>query len=419
MSLERPRIGYISDERFPSRWTDTQQIMKTAAALAAEGADVEVILPRPARFFLASAAARRAALEQHYGIDVRFRLTQIPTVPASRLRIEKLVHGLAAPVYSAAAGHDVIYTRNLLPVLLGLAAGRSVVFESHRVLRRHYPMVYRCIHAVRHHPRFLGVVTNAGMIASAFHEMGFPAERVTVAHNCFDPKDLEPRLGREEARRRLRIPGDARIVCYAGHIQRRKGIETVVALASRTPEVQYLICGGFPADVAEARRLADAAGAHNLRFTGWIDVPDLAVYLYAADVLLIPPAKAPLEQYGNTVLPIKTYNYLAAGRVIVAPRLPDVVEVLHDGENALLATPDAPDEAAAVIRRALNDPALADRLGARAARDAARYTWRGRARHILDFIRQRLAATAMPAMSDVRRQREDEKGTSLSKARAP
>jgi glycosyltransferase involved in cell wall biosynthesis len=416
MSLERPRIGYISDERFPSRWTDTQQIMKTAAAMAAEGADVEVIIPRTARLFFASAPARRAALEQYYGIDARFSLTQIPTIPASRLRLEKLVHGVVAPLYSAAAGHDVIYTRNLLPVLLGLAAGRPVVFESHRVLERHYPFVHRCIRAVHQHPRFLGVVTNARMIATAFQDMGFEAERVTVAHNCFDPNDLEPRLTREEARDRLHIPGSEKIVCYAGHIQRRKGIETVVALASRTPEIQYVICGGFPADVAEARRLADGAGAHNLRFTGWIDVRDLAVYLYAADVLLIPPAKAPLEQFGNTVLPIKTYSYLAAGRVIVAPRLPDLVEVLHDGENALLATPDAPDEAAAVVRRAFADADLAARLGARAAIDSARYTWRGRARHILDFIRQRLATTTMPKGQP---QPQDDRDTSVSRARAP
>jgi glycosyltransferase involved in cell wall biosynthesis len=415
MNLDRPRIGYISDERFPSRWTDTQQIMKTASAMAAEGADVEVILPRLASAWLASAAARRATLEQHYGIEARFDLTQIPLIPASRLRVEKLVHGLAAPLYSALARHDVIYTRNLLPVLVGLAAGRAVVFESHRVLRVHYPMVYRCIKAVRSHPRFLGVVTNAGLIASAFHDMGFEPERVTVAHNCFDPSDLQPRLGKDEARRRLGIDPAARVVCYAGHIQRRKGIETVVALASRTPELQYVICGGFPADVAEAQRLADEAGARNLRFTGWIDVPALAIYLYAADVLLIPPARAPLQQYGNTVLPIKTYNYLAAGRVIVAPRLPDVVEVLRDGENALLATPDAPDEAAAVVRRAVSDPDLAARLGARAAADSARYTWRERARHIMEFIRQRLAATEHPS----RQAQDDDPGTSLSKARAP
>jgi glycosyltransferase involved in cell wall biosynthesis len=250
---------------------------------------------------------------------------------------------------------------------------------------------------VRNHPRFLGVVTNAGMIASAFHDMGFLPERVTIAHNSFDPGDLEPRLSKQEARLRLGLPVLAKIVCYAGHIQRRKGIETVVALASRTPEIEYLICGGFPADVADAQRLAAAAGARNLRFAGWIDVRALAVYLYAADVLLIPPARAPLEQYGNTVLPMKTYSYLAAGRVIVAPRLPDVMEVLRDGDNALLATPDAPDEGAAVIRRAVTDVDLAARLGARAVLDSARYTWRERARHILDFIGRRLAATATTA----------------------
>ena len=95
---------------------------------------------------------------------------------------------------------------------------------------------------------------------------------------------------------------------------------------------------------------------------------------------------------GSTVLPIKTYSYLAAGRVIVAPRLPDVVEVLRDGDNALLVTPDDLDQAVAVVRRAVGEPGLAQRLGARAAADAPLYTWQARAALIHQFMKQRLQA---------------------------
>src|SRR5450759_3951103 len=158
---------------------------------------------------------------------------------------------------------------------------------------------------------------------------------------------MEPRLDKGEARRQIGMAGPEPIVCYAGHIQQRKGIDMVIDLAARLPETRFLICGGFPEDVANAERLAAERGAKNMRFTGWIDVAKLAPYLYAADVLLVPPARAPLERYGNAVLPIKTYTYLSAGRVIVAPRLPDVEEVLQDGENALLVTPEQPEEAVA------------------------------------------------------------------------
>jgi glycosyltransferase involved in cell wall biosynthesis len=390
--VTEPRIAIINDDRYPSRWTNTQQTIKTASALVAGGSNIEVVLPRMWDVMFTSNDKRRKLLEEYYGVPGGFGLTQIPSVPPSPLRIEKAVHGVLAPIYSVIAGHDVVYSRNILPLMLALAAGKSVVFESHRVLREHYPVTYRAVKAVMRHPRFLGVVTNAAMIADSFVEMGFAPERVAIAHNCFDPADMQPRLSKAEARLRLGLPATDKIVCYSGHIQKSKGIGMIVAMAAKTPELHYLICGGFPADVEAAKKLAREAGAPNMTFTGWIDVHKLSAYLYAADVLLIPPTSAPLQRHGNTVMPIKTYTYLAAGRTIVAPRQDDVREVLHDGENCLLVTPDQLDEAVATVRRAVTEPGLAERLGAQAAQDSQLYTWEARAKLIRDFIMDRLAA---------------------------
>jgi glycosyltransferase involved in cell wall biosynthesis len=182
-------------------------------------------------------------------------------------------------------------------------------------------------------------------------------------------------------------------------------------MAARSPELQYLICGGYPEDVAAAKQLAAAAGATNLTFTGWIDVHALAPYLYASDVLLIPPTSAPLQKHGNTVMPIKTYTYLAAGRVIVGPKQEDVREVLHDGENCLLVEPDQLDAAVATVRDAFADPARMERIGTQAERDSALYTWEARARLIHDFIKSRLAAGATS--------RADRRGSAAPTAPAP
>lgn len=395
-----PRIGFINDDVYPSRWTNTQQTIKTAAALAHDGADVELVLRRPWNVIFEGHERRRQRLEDYYGVNAGFALTQIPGLPRSFLRLDEALHGVVAPIYSLWAGHDVVYSRKIVPLAMALATGKYVVFESHRLLREHYPMAHRAVQLLMMQPRFLGVVTNAQMIADAFIEMGFPADAVAVAHNCYDPADMEPVLDKAEARRQVGVRPDARIVCYAGHIQKRKGIETVVAMAAKAPELEFLICGGFPHDIAEAQALAASYGAGNLHFTGWVDVRRLSVYLYAADVLLIPPTAAPLRQYGNTVLPIKTYTYLAAGRPILAPRQDDIVEVLRHGSNSWLVPADDVDEAVGGLRRLFDDLALAARLAARARSDARQYTWDNRARVIRAFIRQRLEAVARPRPAD-------------------
>ena len=123
----------------------------------------------------------------------------------------------------------------------------------------------------------------------------------------------------------------------------------------------------------------------------WQGPAALPAWLHAADVLLIPPSRAPLEQYRNCVLPLKLFAYLAAGRPILAPEAPDTAELLRDGENALLVPPGDPAAAAAALDR-LREPGLAARLGAAAAALATELTWDKRAEKIEAFLAARLSA---------------------------
>ena len=123
----------------------------------------------------------------------------------------------------------------------------------------------------------------------------------------------------------------------------------------------------------------------------WLPTGQTIPYLYAADVLLIPPTSGPLQQVGNTVLPIKTFIYMAAGRAILAPRTPDVRELLRNDENAALVPPDDLEAALRQLRRLLDDPPLRERLGKAAQHDVADLTWGRRAGRVLRFLRERLA----------------------------
>ena len=70
-----------------------------------------------------------------------------------------------------------------------------------------------------------------------------------------------------------------------------------------------------------------------------------------ADVLVMPHTSTPVsERYAS---PLKLFEYMAAGKAIVASRLPSLGEVLTDEVNALLVTPGDAD-------------ALADELAAQA-----------------------------------------------------
>ena len=140
MSESYPRIGIISDERFPSHHTDTQQIVKNASALARTGLSVELIVPRRTGRLTWSRQRRLDELTDYYNLEDADFVREIMTLPAGDIRPPvKLSHGLAAPVYAAAQRFDVAHTRNLLPALACFSLGLKLVVETYRTWGDSHP----------------------------------------------------------------------------------------------------------------------------------------------------------------------------------------------------------------------------------------------------------------------------------------
>ena len=99
--------------------------------------------------------------------------------------------------------------------------------------------------------------------------------------------------------------------------------------------------------------------------------------LRRASVLALPnPASAISTRFTS---PLKLFEYLAAGRAIVASDLPSIREILHNEADALLVPPGDASALAGAIRRLLDDPALAARLARAAFEAAPQYSWDRRA----------------------------------------
>src|SRR5262249_26827221 len=131
----------------------------------------------------------------------------------------------------------------------------------------------------------------------------------------------------------------------------------------------------------------------NVRIVPWQQQPDaLARYIFAADVLLIPPSLKPLAEFGSTVIPLKLYLYMGSGRPILAGDTPDVREILEDGRNALLSRPDCVDALVAGIRALTGDVSLARRIGAASLADSRNFTWSARAGKIAAILASRLGS---------------------------
>ncbi|MDH4348214.1 MAG: glycosyltransferase, partial [Gemmatimonadota bacterium] len=310
---------------------------------------------------------------------------------------EKWSHALRAARHPAVASADLAYTRNLPSAWALLRAGRRVVYEHFRPWGDQYPPLQPFLRAVLRHHNMAGAIFHSELARQSYLRLGVPEERLLVAHNGWEPSRMEPRLTQSEARERLGLPGDRFTVVYTGRMNARKGLDVLLAGARQAPEMNFVLVGSQGEGPVEA----EARGLTNVRVVPWQRTADLGPWLYAADVLAIPPSLEPLTQHGNTVLPIKLFLYLAAGRALLAPEAPDTAELLTDGVNAALVPAGDAGKMVEKLRTLHHDSGRRDALAAGALATAASLTWDQRAERIDTFLASRLTAQpARPAHPD-------------------
>jgi glycosyltransferase involved in cell wall biosynthesis len=270
------------------------------------------------------------------------------------------------------------------------------VYEHFRPWGDQHPPLQPFLRHILRHPGLVGAVFHSQHALQSYLRLGIPETRLLVAHTGWDPARMEPRLTRAEARAKLGLEPNRFTVVYSGRMNARKGLDIILEAARRAPELVFLLVGSEGEGPVEK----EAGSLANVRVVPWQRFSDLAPWLYASDVLVIPPSLVPLEQHGNTVLPIKVFLYLAAGRVLLAPIAPDTAELLDDGKNAALVPPGDVDATIARLRALAADPAEAERLGQGASITAESLTWDARAGRIADFIARRMSAAETPLPTD-------------------
>ena len=94
-----------------------------------------------------------------------------------------------------------------------------------------------------------------------------------------------------------------------------------------------------------------------------------------ADVAVVP-AEPVSASHGGTGTPLKLFEYMAAGKAIVATDVNQAAEVIKDGHNGLLVQAGDVHGFAEALLTLLDDSVKRGRLGQNARQDALeQYSW--------------------------------------------
>lgn len=186
------------------------------------------------------------------------------------------------------------------------------------------------------------------------------------------------------------MENDKFTVGFLGSLRPWHGVENLIdsfaAMAENHDDCNLLIIGdNRKTDGRLEKRCRDLKIEGKVTFTGAVEYDRVPEMLQQADVLVAPYPG--IENFYFSSL--KIFEYMAAGKAIVASNIGQISSVLTHEKTALLVHPGDTISLRKALEKLRDDPDLRRRLGERAQIEArTRHTWSQRADKILDIIRK-------------------------------
>lgn len=360
-------------------------------ALRAQGHEVQVVAP---------AVSDAGQMGEKVGWVHRLR----SALPRALYELLELTYSLVAYRRLAQAAKafrpDVIYERYNLYLLAGVLLKRRMGIPL--LLEVNAPLVFeRARHSGGLALPWLArwaeglawrsadtVLPVTQVLAGHVRAYGVPDARIAVIPNGINRAHfaVSPAPTFAKAQRGL---ADKLVLGFTGFVRDWHGVDRVIrwmATAAAPGNVQLVIVGDGPVR-QDLESLARQLGlGERVTFTGVIHRDQVPDWVAAFDIAL-QPAVVPYAS------PLKLMEYLVLGKAIIAPRTPNLLEVLRDGENALMFDAAAPAGFEQALSRLCTDEALREKLGAGACATIEQLdlTWNGNARRVVGLASGLLA----------------------------
>lgn len=375
---------FATHSTIPSFTANSVNVMKMSEALAEEGYQV-LLLARDGDKFIDNNDLCNASVFSYYFV------AKIFNIKLCKIKNE-IIYLIWLISYILYRRPSIVYTR--VPYI----AIATCIFRIKTILHCHSPIYKQngikdiISHLTKKYIKLLPksrylikfALVSEGLKKLYESEYFIDSPKLQVISNGVDLKRFEPTLSKEDARLKVNLPLDAKIITYSGQFYEGRGVDFVIRLAGILKEYYFIIVGGQPEEIKEMQKQA----THNVYFIGHIPNGIVPIYLFSADILLLPYQHSLKVfggnvQSGDVIRPLKLFEYMASNRPIVASDLPGLREVL-DCNNSILVSPENISEWIEAINILFNNPDMRNSLSAKAFEDVKQFTCRKIAARIMN-----------------------------------
>lgn len=226
----------------------------------------------------------------------------------------------------------------------------------------HYSMIARLEAQAAKDADAVFTLTNA--LKNELISRGVAAEKIHLLPNGVDSSRFIPKERNNELALKLGIDNKV-VIGFLGSVVQYEGVEYIIQAASILKKKGIhnfaVIIVGDGAVLDNVKSITSDLNMNDyVRFTGRVPHDEIEDYYSVVDICPLPRKGLPVCEM---VSPLKPFEAMAMGKVVVSSDVAALAEIVNDGVTGLLHRKDDPEDLARKIEQLIVDPELRTSLG--------------------------------------------------------
>lgn len=355
---KKNKVNYISELNLPSYSAYSIHVMKMCEAFSKLGFKTNL--------YTISKSEDKKILNS-YNIKHNFNIISVFNNPYNLNFFFRLFF-LSKILLKGFKKNEIFITRSILFGLISTIFRKNIYLELHHEITGLTNYIYKILN-------FFDLLNNLKFIF-LHKKLGelykINKKRFIVLDDAVDIIDFK-----------IKQPKKIKKSCvYLGSFFKGKGVEQIFRLAKKNKKINFHLYGDF-------NQIKDFPKLKNIKYFGHINYSSVPKTLLSYEIALMPyqnkvkgRASIWLEKYMS---PLKMFDYMAAGLIILASDLPVYKHLMKNNYNCKLLEVNNDIKWSHEINQILKNKKKYNHLKKNALKTAAKYTWVKRAQKILNF----------------------------------